>query len=85
MLTILEERREAGGTLAPIGHDYASTLTCLGKVMSALALVQLVLFLALLSASDRVGGFVCVGVGMSVVTSHHADRLCSCLLGLGRL
>ncbi|CAM9582526.1 unnamed protein product, partial [Laminaria digitata] len=31
MLTVLEEKRAAGGSLAPSGHDYASTLSCLGK------------------------------------------------------
>lgn len=30
---VLEERREAGGTLAPDGHAYACTLACFGKVI----------------------------------------------------
>lgn len=32
MRTVLREREEAGGSLAPDGYAYASTLTCFGKV-----------------------------------------------------
>lgn len=32
MRSVLEERREAGGSLAPDGNAYASALACFGKV-----------------------------------------------------
>lgn len=34
MRVVLEERRQAGGDLAPDWRDYASTLTCFHKVMT---------------------------------------------------
>lgn len=37
LLAVLQERREAGGNLAPDGYAYVMTLGCLGKVFSSRA------------------------------------------------
>ena len=52
MLTILEERRGAGGGLAPTSHNYASTLSCLGKVTLTFAVVKLTVLVYLFCATD---------------------------------
>lgn len=42
MRLVLEERREAGGSLAPDAHAYASTLACYGKVTVLILLLLIV-------------------------------------------